>query len=577
MFMQSNGKALRESPPGLAEGRTDPPSGVDWYHATRAIARLSEAGSLDEIVHILRLCCRNAVGACGIVVVQRDGDECHCIAEDSVDLLWQGRRLAQHACVSGWAMLNRQPVGIADIYLDDRVPHAIYQPTCVKSVAMVPIGEDEPFAALGAYWAQTGHPLPEEMAVLQAIGRSASAAFARVQLLSGFIELKNGLEAELSECTRRLEEAQQAIVRAQKMELVGQLAGTVAHDINNLLLPIMMSLDRILHSGPQSTSIISHTQLAMETAEKAQALVQRLLAFIRGQPLQCAAIDLQALLNGMEPLLALSTGSHIRLEIDAPPGIPNILAERQQLEIAILNLVINARDAMPGGGKIVIGLSRSANGSFVRLYVKDEGSGMDEVTRTRVLEPYFTTKQSGSGTGLGLAMVHDMIQKTGGVIDIKSAMGAGTEISLWLPATSAITTWTPAIVRDEDTNAQKRMAIVVDDHALVRQGIAAALRDDGYEVTEVDSAEACLDHLNAGMRPDVIIADQHMPGMSGLDLAHEVYRSHRDMAFVLISGQDCHEPALFDIVRMTKPFRHHELQQSIDHARQRAGLSGATH
>ncbi|AMK26024.1 histidine kinase [Sphingobium baderi LL03] len=563
----SDGNGAQDTPGGLLSSR--------WTIAASAMARLSEAGNLSEVVEILRDSARAAVGADGIAVVLRDGDQCHYYAEDAMEGLWEGMRFPQETCVSGWAMLNRESAAIPDIRLDPRIPQEAYRQTFVKSMLMVPIGAARPVAALGAYWAATGHPDADEAAILESLAHAASTALANGRLVAEMAQLNRSLEERIAERTRELEAAHQKLLQTQKLELMGQLTGNVAHDFNNLLSPIMTSLDLILQTNPSQDPTQAHAQMAMESAERARALVQRLLAFARRQPLTSTAVDVRSLLKGMEALLSSTVGARIELRVMVPPNLPNILADRQQLEIAILNLAVNARDAMPEGGVLSIsatypsapGDSEDKRDSFLRLTVSDEGGGMDEATKAKALEPFFTTKPAGAGTGLGLAMVHGVVQQLGGAMDIRSELHAGTDISLWLPITHTAIAPRPT-PRIAAVGAELGgIAIIVDDHQLVRRGTAAMLREEGYTVVEVASAEECLARLDEGVQPQILITDHVMPGMTGLDLVRSLAESHAHVAMILVSGHDGLDEAPGDVVRMTKPFRQHELQAAIAQAR----------
>ena len=551
-----------------------------WSQVAAAMAKLAAARELSEVVEVLRQSARAAANADGIAVVLRDGDQCHYFAEDAMEPLWKGKRFPQETCVSGWAMQNRKSAAIVDISLDPRVPQDAYRTTFVKSMAMVPIGDGEPVAALGAYWATTGHPDAHEIAILEALAQAATTALAHGRLVADMAELNRDLEVRIEERTKDLEVAHQSVMQAQKLELMGQLTGNVAHDFNNLLSPIMTSLDLILQAGSSGQATLGPAQVAMEAVERARALVQRLLAFARRRPLARSVIDIRSLLKGMQSLLESTVGGRIQLQMIAAPNLPNIMGDRQQLEIAILNLVVNARDAMRDGGVLAISASypslpvgRSSMGdAFIRLAVTDQGEGMDEATRTMALEPFFTTKTAGSGTGLGLSMVHGVVQELGGVMGIASEPGAGTEVSLWLPVTDNIVAQRAAPKIESVALEVEGMAIVVDDHNLVRKGTAAMLREEGYKVVEVESAEACLARLEEGLRPELLITDHVMPGMTGLDLAQRVMALYPQVPIVLVSGYDGLETTPANIVRMTKPFRQHELQAGIARARRQAQI-----
>ena len=257
----------------------------------------------------------------------------------------------------------------------------------------------------------------------------------------------SGVVQEAIDITRR-RHAEQALRQSQKLEAMGQLTGGVAHDFNNLLAPIMAALDLAAdpHSDPERRA--RTVAVAQQSAERAATLVQRLLAFARKQPLQAVEVDVGALLEGLGALMRSSFDPRIRIQVDAGPGLPRARADYNQLEMALLNLGVNARDAMPHGGtltlaargaEVVDGIVASTlhPGHYVVISVVDTGTGMDEATRTRAIEPFFSTKGVGRGTGLGLPMAHGLALQLGGCLHIDSAPGEGTIIELWLPAIAA--------------------------------------------------------------------------------------------------------------------------------------------
>ena len=241
---------------------------------------------------------------------------------------------------------------------------------------------------------------------------------------------------------RRLVE--ESLRQSQKLEAMGQLTGGVAHDFNNLLTPIMGSLDMLIRAGNSTVREQRLINAGMKSAERAKTLVHRLLAFSRRQPLQVQAVDVSALISGMLELLQTTLGPRIKISIEAAENLPAAKADPHQLEMAILNLGVNARDAMTGGGTLRIAASGAtvgadhryglAPGAYVRIAVTDTGIGMNAATARRAVEPFFSTKGIGQGTGLGLSMVHGLAAQLGGALEIDSTPGQGTTIELWLPA-----------------------------------------------------------------------------------------------------------------------------------------------
>jgi PAS domain S-box-containing protein len=364
-----------------------------------------------------------------------------------------------------------------------------------------------------------------------------------------------------------------ALRQAQKMEAMGQLTGGVAHDFNNLLTPIIGSLDMLIRRGLGNDRERRSIDGALQSADRAKTLVQRLLAFARRQPLQAVAVDLGTLVDGMASLIRSTVGPNVVVRVELDEDLPPANADANQLEMAILNLGVNARDAMPAGGTLTITAARESvrgdhrsglkQGYYVRMSVADTGTGMDEATLARATEPFFSTKGIGQGTGLGLSMVHGLVTQLGGALTLISKPGHGTAVELWLPVSLA-----PLRHEDETRAAptpvtSRRCALLVDDEELVRKSTADMLADLGYDVIEANSAQQALRLLDQGAAPDLLITDYLMPGMSGSDLALEVRARKPGLPILIISGYAEAEGIAPDLPRLTKPFRSAELAQSL--------------
>jgi CheY-like chemotaxis protein/two-component sensor histidine kinase len=353
------------------------------------------------------------------------------------------------------------------------------------------------------------------------------------------------------------------------MEAMGQLTGGVAHDFNNLLTPIVGSLDMLQRKGLGGEREQRLIAGAMQSADRAKTLVQRLLAFARRQPLQASAVDVGRLVTGMADLLASTSGPQIKVVVETADAMPPAKADANQLEMALLNLGVNARDAMPEGGtlRITAGAERIGRGhrsnlrpgEYIRLSVADTGVGMDPATLERAVEPFFSTKGVGKGTGLGLSMVHGLASQLGGALTIDSRPGVGTNVELWLPVsdTGAQTPKTP--VDAVSLPGAKGTALLVDDEELVRMSTADMLVDLGYSVVEAGSGEEALGLLQEGLRPDLLVTDHLMPGMNGTELAHAVQSYRPGMQILIVSGYAEIEGINADLPRLTKPFRNAEL------------------
>jgi PAS domain S-box-containing protein len=382
-------------------------------------------------------------------------------------------------------------------------------------------------------------------------------------------DLNATLEARVAQAVAEREEAQAALRQSQKMEAMGQLTGGVAHDFNNLLTPIVGALDMLERKrlgGEREQRLIAG---AMQSAERAKTLVQRLLAFARRQPLQPVPVDIARLVNGMGELVSSTTGPQIEVVVETPENLPAATADPNQIEMALLNLSVNARDAMPEGGTLKISASAEtvdesnpgglSPGQYVRMSVADTGAGMDEATLQRAIEPFFSTKGVGQGTGLGLSMVHGLASQLGGALMIESRLGLGTNVELWLP--QSIDQAPDEVLRPSSSSVKRAsgVALLVDDEALVRASTADMLWDLGYDVVEASSGEEALRLMQESRHFDILVTDHLMPGLSGTDLARVVRASWPGTSVLLVSGYGEREGLDPDLPRLTKPFRKDEL------------------
>ena len=388
-------------------------------------------------------------------------------------------------------------------------------------------------------------------------------------------ELNATLEARIAQAVAEREEVQLALRQSQKMEAMGQLTGGVAHDFNNLLTPIVGTLDMLQRrgvGGEREQRLISG---AVQSADRANTLVQRLLAFARRQPLQAVAVNVGKLVSDMGDLLASTTGPQIKVVVDAPEHLPAAIADVNQLEMALLNLSVNARDAMLEGGTLRISAcmesiaeghrSRLPAGNYLCLSVADTGTGMDPTTLARSVEPFFSTKGVGQGTGLGLSMVHGLASQLNGALTIQSSPGLGTNVELWLPRSIALPAEALRLVDTPELSSSRGVALLVDDEELVRASTSYMLAELGYCVIEAASGEEALELMDTGETFDLLITDHLMPGISGTDLAKRVRRARPGTAILLVSGYAEREGLDPDLPRLSKPFRKNELATSLAH------------
>ncbi|MDB5573970.1 MAG: histidine kinase, partial [Tardiphaga sp.] len=370
----------------------------------------------------------------------------------------------------------------------------------------------------------------------------------------------------------QLIEAQEALRQSQKMEAMGQLTGGVAHDFNNLLTPIVGSLDMLMRKGLGNERERRLIEGALQSAERAKTLVQRLLAFARRQPLQPVAVDLAKLVDGMAGLIGSTLGPRIDVQVKFADNLPLAQADPNQLEMAILNLAVNARDAMPEGGVLQLSAawesigddhpSKLKQGNYVRLSVTDTGTGMDEATLARAVEPFFSTKGIGKGTGLGLSMVHGLAAQLGGGLTLVSEVGHGTLVELWLPISSE-PLGNGAQRAAVSTVRSRGLALLVDDEELVRISTADMLNGLGYEVIEASSGEEALRLFDPAAPPDLLVTDHLMPGMSGVELIRALRLRQANLPVLIVSGYAEFDEIAPDLPRLTKPFRNAELAERL--------------
>lgn len=382
-------------------------------------------------------------------------------------------------------------------------------------------------------------------------------------------ELNATLEGRIAQAVAEREKVQEALRQSQKMEAMGQLTGGVAHDFNNLLTPIVGTLDMLQRRGVGGEREQRLIAGAIQSADRAKTLVQRLLAFARRQPLQAVPVDVAKLVSDMGDLVASTTGPQIKVVVDAPAGLPAAMADPNQLEMALLNLSVNARDAMLEGGTMRISAStelvdeghrsKLPAGEYLCLSVADTGTGMDATTLARSVEPFFSTKGVGKGTGLGLSMAHGLASQLNGALTIQSSPGLGTNVELWLPRSLAAPAAVPRPVEAPEPRATRGIVLLVDDEELVRTSTSYMLADLGYRVVEAASGEEAMRLLEAGQPFDLLVTDHLMPGISGTDLARAVRTARPDAAILIVSGYAELEGLDPDLSRLTKPFRKHEL------------------
>jgi PAS domain S-box-containing protein len=392
----------------------------------------------------------------------------------------------------------------------------------------------------------------------------------------GFAKITRDI-TERAKAQEELEQAREALFQSQKMDAVGQLTGGVAHDFNNLLMAVLGSLELLRNKMPEDPQKLRLLDNAIQGAKRGATLTQRMLAFARRQQLDPQPVDLTDLVSGMTELLQSSLGPLITIETHFPIGIAKALADENQLELAILNLCVNSRDAMPDGGTVSISMqeqyvgpghaTKLPAGSYICLTISDHGEGMSEETLQRATEPFFTTKGVGKGTGLGLSMVHGMTQQMGGCLLLTSRQGEGTKAAIWLPV-AAIANETsggrPTTTGLAKVRARALAILAVDDDALVLLNTTAMLEELGHKVYEASSGEGALTVLRKN-DIDLVITDQAMPKMTGLQLAEAIAKEWPDLPVVLATGYaELPGGARNAYPTLNKPFTQIQLGRMVD-------------
>lgn len=394
--------------------------------------------------------------------------------------------------------------------------------------------------------------------------------------LIGFAKITRDV-TEKVEAQKALTKTREELFQAQKMEAIGQLTGGIAHDFNNLLMAIMGSLEILRKRMPDDPSLRPLIDNALQGAERGAALTQRMLAFSRRQELNMRPVDVPSLVAGMMDFLERSLRSTMRIETHFPPDLPHVLTDGVQLETALLNLVVNARDAMNESGTVTISAEhhrveaegeKLRSGDYLRLCVSDTGEGMDPETAARATTPFFTTKGVGKGTGLGLSMVQGLTEQSGGMLSIESVRHEGTTVSLFLPTIDeedCPNEKVQATGNGEKIGDRPLIVLAVDDDALVLMNTTLMLEDLGHQVIEAYSGPEALSALRQeDNRIDLVITDHSMPKMTGAQLAAEIATGWPGLPVVLATGYaELPDGSGNHLPRLPKPFSQQQLSEMI--------------
>ena len=392
----------------------------------------------------------------------------------------------------------------------------------------------------------------------------------------GFAKITRDL-SERKEAEQKLEKIRQVSLQSQKLEAIGQLTGGIAHDFNNLLTAILGSLELLRKRLPNDPKSLSLLENAAQGAQRGKTLTNRMLAFARNQDLRREVVDIPELVQGMTELMQRSLGPTFRIETRFPLGLGRVESDANQLEMALLNLALNARDAMEEGGDIIISARQERvaakdhavlkPGDYICLKLKDYGKGMDEKTLQKAAEPFFTTKGVGKGTGLGLSMVHGFAEQSGGALVLQSQKGKGTTAEIWLPVAKESTQAASptSLAQPAPAKTDRLLTILaVDDDALVLMNTVAMLEDLGHSVFEAYSGKEALEILRQQDSIDLVITDQAMPQMSGTQLGKIIRKDWPTIAILLATGYADRVPGEdIGLPKITKPYLQRDLANAI--------------
>lgn len=386
----------------------------------------------------------------------------------------------------------------------------------------------------------------DDIAFMEELAERTRLVIERAAVEEELRELNATLEQRVEERTHDLQQAQEALLQSQKMEAVGQLVAGMAHDFNNVLASVIGAFNLIIRKPEEPDRVLRFAKAGAQAAERGAKLTGQLMAFSRAQKIQLRPVLVCDVLQDMEELLTRTLGPLISIEKELNPHPAPVLADATQVEMMILNLAINARDAMPDGGKLTISTRKRAMeeeadlavGDYIELAVKDTGTGMDAETLRRAMEPFFTTKPVGKGTGLGLAQIYGSARQAGGTVRIESEIGVGTTVRVFLPCTDSEPL--AAVEDDPERGAEADVGslriLLVDDDIELRTVIADSLSDLGHEVIAVGDGEEALSLLNGDIRPDIAILDFAMPGMNGAAVAQRIAKHLPSLPILFVSG-----------------------------------------
>lgn len=530
-----------------------PKRAEDALEFLRIVQDISLARDFQGVTGVIKRAGRELTQADGITIVLRDNEQCYYVDEDAISPLWKGKRFPLKTCISGWAMLHRDTAIIEDIYQDARIPHNAYRPTFVKSLVMTPVRAADPIAAIGAYWADHHRATQREIELLQSLADITATALENIQLVEALktrAEENAEQQQQIKHEIHKRKEVEEQFRQAQKMEAIGRLAGGIAHDFNNLLMVISGYSEMALRQNVDNPTLQEQLEQIHQAGKRATALTRQLLSFSRKQVLKPVPLDLNQVVTRLEKMLQHLIGADIELISRLHPDIDMVCFDPSQIEQIIMNLALNARDAMPEGGKLIFETNNvhldeiyaqvhvdAQVGPHVMLAVSDNGSGMDEATREKIFEPFFTTKAHDKGTGLGLATVYGIVKQSGGNIWVYSEPGHGTTFKIYIPrATSSSCTPEARQATQRSRASGGETILLTEDNQSVRDLVRTILESDGFHVLAADNSEDALTICKQQQHIDLLLTDIIMPGISGPQLARHIVELRPAIKVAYMSG-----------------------------------------
>ncbi len=487
---------------------------------------------------------------------------------------------------AGYAMHTGKPVVSNDLANDHRfrTPELLTEHSISRAINVILMGNGKPFGVLEADSQAPGPTFSEhDIDFLQAVANLLGAAIDRIRALEALQQLNQTLEQRIAAEVAERRETETILHQAQKMEAIGQLTGGVAHDFNNLLMVVTGGLSLLAkHVGndPKAGDLIAAIKKA---ATRGEQLTTQLLAFARRQTLRPEPRDVNSLIHEFDVLAGRILGESIEITMDLDEYVGTCNVDTSQFGSSLLNLIVNARDAMPQGGKVTVrtrkvaidsGTARllgpgAAPGDYVMVEVEDNGVGMDPDVSARALEPFFTTKDPGRGTGLGLSQVYGFMRQSDGFLSIDSAPGRGTTVRLYFPCIAETDLHPPQPEHGDSLMGGSETVLVVEDDEGVRSITVQFLEALGYRALTASNAQEAL-QVTAGAPVDLVISDVVMPGgMSGVDLARELRRRHPAICVILASGYAAGSEifrkadGIQEFPVLSKPYQHSDIARAV--------------